>query len=144
MRMCDKVRGGLNVVNDADALPGVERHPLDVAPSSGVVADPIGACTTGRRISTCSHSGVISGTGHLRTGRHRTYNPACVVGASHGQAERALLAMGVHFPSSDRASAGGRWRLLRGAAGVGALFWGLVFFGIVDLLAFLQGEEFHD
>src|SRR5947209_19775026 len=52
--------------------------------------------------------------------------------------------MGVHFHRSDHASSRGRWRLLRGAAGVLALFSGLVFFGIVDLLAFLQGEEFHD
>src|SRR4051812_38389033 len=24
------------------------------------------------------------------------------------------------------------------------MFWGLLFFGLIDLLAFLQGEEFHD
>jgi hypothetical protein len=24
------------------------------------------------------------------------------------------------------------------------MFWGLLFFGVIDLLAFLQGEEFHD
>ena len=36
-----------------------------------------------------------------------------------------------------------RWLWLRGTAGLLALFWGLLFFGIVDLLAFAQGEEFH-
>jgi hypothetical protein len=32
----------------------------------------------------------------------------------------------------------------RGAAGLLAVFWGLFFVGLVDLLAFLQGEQFHD
>src|SRR5947209_2955617 len=34
-----------------------------------------------------------------------------------------------------------RWQ--RVAAVVAAAFWGLFFYGLIDLLAFLQGEEFH-
>jgi hypothetical protein len=29
------------------------------------------------------------------------------------------------------------------AAAIGAIFWGFLFFGLIDLLAFLQGDEFH-
>src|SRR3954451_4144796 len=45
--------------------------------------------------------------------------------------------------SPQRASAHRRRPWLRAAAALLAIFWGLLFFGIVDLLAFLQGEEFH-
>src|SRR6476646_3363839 len=56
--------------------------------------------------------------------------------------EPALLLMGVSS-QSDLASAPGPRLWLRGAAALLAVFWGLLFFGIVDLLAFRQGEEFH-
>jgi len=39
---------------------------------------------------------------------------------------------------------GGRRIPLRVAAAVLAVFWGLLFYGLIDLLAFLQGPEFHD
>lgn len=32
----------------------------------------------------------------------------------------------------------------RAAAGLLALFWGVVFYGVIDLLAFLQGADYHD
>jgi len=52
--------------------------------------------------------------------------------------------MGVHLQSKDTAARADRLPWLRGAAGLLALFWGLLFFGLIDLLAFLQGEQFHD
>src|SRR4051795_7241776 len=44
--------------------------------------------------------------------------------------------MGIRRPASLS------WR--RVADGALALVWGLFLYGVVDLLAFLQGEEFHD
>src|SRR4051812_32957576 len=68
-----------------------------------------------------------------------------VVGRGHRQPERALLRRGVQLDERpDLAVAGAHPRWLRAAAGILAVFWGVFFFGIVDLLAFLQGEEFHD
>jgi hypothetical protein len=40
------------------------------------------------------------------------------------------------------ASTAGRFRL-RVAAGLFGLFWGFFFYGLIDLLAFAQGEQFH-
>src|SRR3954451_3442810 len=67
-----------------------------------------------------------------------------VVGREHRQPEAALLRRGVQLQRPDVAVAGAHGPWLRGVAGVLAVFWGVFFFGIVDLLAFLQGAEFHD
>ena len=37
----------------------------------------------------------------------------------------------------------GNDRLSRATAALAAVFWGVFFFGLIDLLAFAQGEEFH-
>src|SRR4051794_25689100 len=63
-------------------------------------------------------------------------------GSGHGHARCWLLRMGMSAISPHQFVAG-RQPWLRVTAGVLAVFWGLVFYGVIDLLAFLQGEEFH-
>ncbi|MFL6239150.1 MAG: hypothetical protein ACJ735_06635 [Actinomycetes bacterium] len=50
--------------------------------------------------------------------------------------------MSLHSP--ERSNIGHRFPWLRVAAGLLAVFWGLFFYGLIDLLAFLQGRQFHD
>src|SRR3954454_10826257 len=56
----------------------------------------------------------------------------------------AVLAIRVH--SADGTASGVHRSFLwaRVAAGFLAVWWGFLFFGLIDLLAFLQGPEFHD
>ena len=49
-----------------------------------------------------------------------------------------MKALAQNMASTSRTT---RWQ--RVAAVVAAAFWGLFFYGLIDLLAFLQGEEFH-
>src|SRR3954452_23079231 len=56
----------------------------------------------------------------------------------------AVLAIRVHSPDGTVSGVHRSFLWVRVAAVTLAVWWGLVFFGLVDLLAFLQGEEFHD
>src|SRR4051794_40526977 len=56
----------------------------------------------------------------------------------------AVLAIRVHSPDGTVSGVHRSFLWVRVAAVILAVWWGLVFFGLIDLLAFLQGPEFHD
>src|SRR3954452_2887022 len=55
----------------------------------------------------------------------------------------AVLAIRVHSPDGTVSGVHRSFLWVRVAAVILAVWWGLVFFGLIDLLAFLQGPEFH-
>jgi hypothetical protein len=64
--------------------------------------------------------------------------------AGHGRVVGAVLAIRVHSPDATVSRLHRPLFWVRVTAGALAVWWGLVFYGLIDLLAFLQGPEFHD
>src|SRR3954470_9147945 len=81
-----------------------------------------------------------------RGGGHAPRLPRCATTAAtgHGRVAGAVLAIRVHSPDGTVSGVHRSFPWVRVAAGILAVWWGLMFFGLIDLLAFLQGPEFHD
>src|SRR3954449_10113291 len=62
----------------------------------------------------------------------------------HGRVACAVLAIRVHSPAGTVSGVHRPMLWVRVTAGVLAVWWGFLFYGLIDLLAFLQGPEFHD